>query len=100
MWPRRPLLQAHARGGIFTRETGGQLGLGFGAMCGMPHRDVGDDAFGTILVLSDHIVRKPYAWLLLDGMYRNGERINAVIQIVARKLALGFGRQRLAHARM
>jgi len=98
--PGRPLQQAHARGGTLTRITGCLLGLGFRVMCGVSHRDVGDDAFCTVPVLGDHVVRKPYARLLLDGVYRNGERIDAVIQIVACKKALGFGRQRLAHPAM
>src|SRR5215472_3671083 len=86
----RRVPQAHAGGGAFTCAAGGLPGLGFGVVSGMPHRDVGDDAFSAVPVLGDHVVRKPYARLLLDGVHRNGEWSDALIQIVpVRRRSIG-----------
>lgn len=81
--PMRGWLQAYVCHCAFPCATGGLPGLGFRMVRGMPHRDVGDDAFSAVLILGDHVVREPDAGLLLDGVNRNGERSNAGIQIVA-----------------
>ena len=71
------LLQAHIGSDALGRASGGLFGQGFGAMRGMAHRDVGDDAFGAIPVFGDQVGRKPHAWLLLYRVDRHGVRIGA-----------------------
>lgn len=93
--PMRGWLQPYARDCAFPCATGGLPRFGFGVMCGMAHRDVGDDAFSAVFVLGDHVIREPYAGLLLDGVHRNGERGHAVIQTVACSEGARFGGGRL-----
>jgi len=84
----------HAGCGALARLSGGLLGLGFRAMRGVPHGDVGDDTLRAVPVLRDHVVGKPYARLLLDRVHGNGKWGGARIQIgpvqwrSARKLLL------------
>ncbi len=89
--PMRGWLQPYARDCAFPCAMGGLPRFGFGVVCGMAHRDVGDDAFSAVFVLGDHVIREPYAGLLLDGVHRNGERGHAVIQIAACSEGARFG---------